>query len=275
MSFDPVRAVTQPQAQLTPYSDVDAALHELRTNIEAILGDHFVGMYLSGSLALGDFAADRSDIDFVVVTDAALSRSLVAALRTMHDRFNASDSPWSTEVEAAYIPLSALRRYDPADTRHPHIERGAGQALEMDDLDGGWVIQRYILREHGVAVVGPAQYTLIDSVHPHDLRRDVVTLMEGWWGPMRNNPAPLLRHHIGYQAYAVLTMCRILSTFESGVVVSKPVAAHWARQIEGGRWAALIERALAWRKNRQDTPPDGDVNATLDLIQFTRERCRQ
>jgi len=258
--------------QPTPYPDVNAVLHDLLASIQAILGHHFRGMYLSGSLALGDFAVYRSDIDYVVVTDADLSGDLLLALRAMHAGFNASDSPWATEVEAAYIPHDALRRYDPAHARHPHIERGAGATLDMNQLGSDWIIQRYILREHGVTVAGPDPRTVIDPVSAQDLRQSVATLMNTWWGPMRDDAAPLFRHNIGYQVYAVLTMCRILYTRDVGAVVSKPVAARWARGTADGRWDTLIERALAWRKDGQIVPSDDDVNETLALIQYTLER---
>ncbi|MGI8690924.1 MAG: aminoglycoside adenylyltransferase domain-containing protein [Thermomicrobiales bacterium] len=270
MATDSSLVTTQPQP--TPYSDVNVVLHDLLRSMRIILGDHFRGMYLSGSLALGDFAAYRSDIDYVVVIDADLSGNLLLALRAMHADFNASDSPWATEVEAAYIPHDALRRYDPLHACHPHIERGAGEILDMDHLGSDWIIQRFILREHGVILAGPDPRTLIDPIRPEDLRRSVVTLMNNWWGPMRDDPAPLFRHNIGYQAYAVLTMCRILYTLDVGAVVSKPVAARWTQGITDGRWDALIEHALAWRKDRLTTPSDNDLNETLDLILYTRER---
>ena len=272
MTPDSRPVATQPPP--TPYPDVNAVLGDFLPSIQAILGDHFRGMYLSGSLALGDFASYRSDVDFVVVTDADLSSDLLSDLRAMHARFNASDSPWATEVEAAYIPQGALRRYDPAHARHPHIERGADEMLDMDQLGSDWIIQRFILREHGVIVAGPDPRTVIDPVPPDDLRRAVVALMDDWWGPMRDHPDPLYRHHIGYQSYAVLTMCRILYTLDTGAVASKPVAARWAQERGGERWAALIERALAWRKDRQEIPSDDDVRETFDLIAYTLERCR-
>lgn len=262
----------------TPYADVNAVLHDLLSSVQTLLGDHFRGMYLSGSLALGDFAPHRSDIDFVVVTDANLPDDLLSSLQAMHVHFNASSSPWATEVEAAYIPQDALRRYDPAHARHPHIERGGDEVLDMDQLDTGWVIQYYILREHGVVVAGPPPHTLIDPVPSQDLCRAAVVLMDEWWGTMLHDPAPL--QYRGYQVYAVLTMCRMLYTLDSGAVVSKPIAARWAQGALGERWAALIERALAWRKDRtwgedaQDTP-GGDVDETQALIHYTLERCRQ
>ncbi|MDQ2784997.1 MAG: DUF4111 domain-containing protein [Chloroflexota bacterium] len=271
MTSDREAATTR--SQPTPYADVNVVLHDFLSRIRTILGRHFRGMYLSGSLALGDFAAHRSDIDFVIVTDADLSGELLFALRAMHDDFNASDSPWATEVEAAYIPQDALRRDDSAHACHPHIERGAGETLAMDQLGSDWIIQRFILREHGVIVAGPDPRAVIDPVPSKDLRRAVVTLMHHWWGPMRHDASRLALHDIGYQPYAVLTMCRILYTLDTGAVVSKPVAARWARGIADGRWDTLIERALAWRKDGQTIPAGGDVNETLAVIQYTLDRC--
>jgi hypothetical protein len=125
---------------LTPYPDVNAVLHDFLSSIQTVLGDHFRGMYLSGSLALGDFASYRSDIDFAVVTDGDLSFDRLSALGAMDACFTVSDSPWAMEVEAAYIPQDALRHYDSAHAWHPHIERGADEILDMDDINGGWII---------------------------------------------------------------------------------------------------------------------------------------
>jgi hypothetical protein len=280
----------------TPYPDVNQALNDLLASTQAILDQRFCGMYLSGSLALGDFDPRSSDIDYVVVTDAALDDDQFGALQAMHAGFNRSDSPWATEVEVIYLPLEALRRYDPARTRYPHIQRGGDQVLEMDDLDGGWAIHAAILREHGMTVAGTPVRPLIDPIEPDDLRRAMVSLMEVWWGPMRYDPAPLQRS--GYQIYTVSTMCRILYTMEIGAVASKPAAARWARQTLGERWAGLIERALTWQKDLQEPlgedvreipqplwlrrahalalhePLDEDVRESLDLIHYTLERCR-
>src|SRR5437660_12777051 len=99
--------------QPTPYADVNAVLAHFLTQIRAILGDHFRGMYLDGSLALGDFNRETSDIDFIVTTGTDLSHDQFLALRAMHARFNASDSPWATEVEAVYLPEDSFRRPDP------------------------------------------------------------------------------------------------------------------------------------------------------------------
>jgi len=75
----------------TSYPEVNALLEELLESVQAILGSHFVGLYLDGSLTSGDFDQD-SDIDLVVVTDDEISDDLFAALQAMHERIATIDS---------------------------------------------------------------------------------------------------------------------------------------------------------------------------------------
>src|SRR5687767_10384547 len=97
----------------TPYPEVDALLRRLLDEVRATLGPHFVGMYLYGSLAAGDFSPESSDIDFLVVTDDDLPAGLFESLRAMHARVAAGGSKWATELDGSYIPRRALRRRDP------------------------------------------------------------------------------------------------------------------------------------------------------------------
>jgi hypothetical protein len=176
------------------------------------------------------------------------------------------------ELEGSYISRSALRRYDPARAVHPHIERGGELVVEQHASDG--VILRYVVREHGLIVSGPLPVTLIDPVSPAELRAALVTLLNEWWAPMVDDPHRL--RHRGYQAYAVLTMCRVLHTLATGELVPKPVAACWAQAQYGDRWAALIERALQWRHTNhaidRSPVPEAEVDATRSLIHFTCKR---
>jgi hypothetical protein len=255
----------------TPYSDVNAALGYFLEHAQAILRERFRGMYLDGSLVLGDFDPQRSDIDFVVVTDADLPDDVFAALQAMHDRFMAGDSPWAVEIEASYIPQDALRRHHPTRARHPRIERGGGR-LVMEEHAADWIVHRYVLREHGVALAGPHPRTLIDPVGPHDLRRAMVDLMRVWWAPMGPDSAHL--RYRGYQTYAVLTMCRMLYTLETSRVISKPAAARWARQALDSQWTSLIDRARAgWQKGDPPAAAERGVRETAALIRYTADQC--
>jgi predicted nucleotidyltransferase len=247
--------------------EINSVLQELLSGARALLGPRFVGMYLDGSLAIGDFDPGSSDLDFVVVTDDELPPQTFVALRTMHERLAAGASKWANELEGSYIPRRALR-HDPRPGPHPYIDRGTSVLVMEHPESGYWVIHRHILREHGVVLVGPPPRTLIDPVHPAALREAVRGILREWWMPMLRE-GPLLQNRF-YRCYAVLTMSRMLYTMRHGAIVSKPVAARWAQETLDARWTPLIQGALAW--SREAAP---DLGETLAYIRHTCEQGGQ
>jgi hypothetical protein len=255
---------------LTPYPEVNVILADLHTDVQRILGDNFVGMYLYGSLTTDDFAPDSSDIDFLVALHEEVRGKELEPLVQMHaDRFEGATHPLERQLEGAYISTDALRRHDPANATHPHIDRGEG-VLSLKTLNRDWVIQRYVLRNRGIALSGPPITNLIDPINPMELREAVQELMDIWWEPMSLHPNPPQLQHGGYRSYAVLSMCRILYTWENGAVVSKSEAAAWAVTHLDKSWKQLIERA---NQNRNGTDLV-TVEQVCDFIQFTAHRMR-
>jgi aminoglycoside adenylyltransferase-like protein len=232
----------------------------------SILGSQFVGMYLDGSLTSDGFDED-SDIDFVVATVDDISADLFSELQVMHDRIATIDSPYAVQLEGSYISLAGLRSYDPEHALYPNIERGTGERLKLVQHADWWSIHRYILRERGITIVGPAPQTLIDPVSPDDLRRAMLSTLGGWATQILDNPNLINRS--GYQSYVVLSLCRILYTLQCGDVVSKPFAARWAQETLGDPWISLIDRAWTGRHHPQLPAEAGDINETLDFIRFT------
>jgi len=230
--------------------------------VHAILGRAFVGLYLEGSIALGEFEADRSDIDFVVVTDGDVSEETFLTLKSLHARIAAAESRWGPELEGSYIPRQAIRHHDPRPAAHPYIDRGTSELGIVHQESGYWIIHRQLLREHGVALAGPDPHTLIDPVHPDQVRRAAADVLREWWLPMLDDPTRL--QSWGYRCYAVLTMCRMLYTLRHGTIVSKRFAARWAQDTLDPRWTNLVRDALAWSPT---TPPD--LKETLALIRST------
>ena len=106
--------MTKKSFALTDYPEINSVLQELLSGARDILGDHFVGMYLDGSLAIGEFEPDKSDLDFVVVTDSDVSSDTFGDLKAMHCRKmgtgsarQAVDAPHQTG--ARVVPRGATR----------------------------------------------------------------------------------------------------------------------------------------------------------------------
>lgn len=247
----------------TPYADVNEFVGALWQQQRRLLGDNLVGGYLGGSLALGDFDPAASDLDLLVVTAHALGAPALQQLHDLHERIAASGDRWASRLEVSYIPQASVRRYDPGDCHHPSI--GETWPFGVCLHDEAWVIQRWIIRNHGVTVQGPPPATLIDPVSEQDLRAAVLSLLREDWSARLDNPEWFRPRHL--QAYGVLTMCRCQYTIVTGAVASKPVAAAWAKQALP-QWAHLIDQALGWR---YDTDP-GDVTETMAFIRAIVER---
>jgi hypothetical protein len=81
---------------------------------------------------------------------------------------------WAAKLEGAYVPLPALRRYDPNVAPCPTINEGR---FYLDRPGSDWIIQRYILREYGAVICGPSLQSAIDPVTPDDLRRAVAGVL--------------------------------------------------------------------------------------------------
>jgi hypothetical protein len=96
------------------------------------LGGYFLGMYLFGSLTTGDFDTNRSDIDFFVVTNEKMPKSIISDLKIMHKRLYESSSEWAKKLQGAYIPIDTMRVYSPTGPACPLVDK------HNDKL--GWLI---------------------------------------------------------------------------------------------------------------------------------------
>ena len=255
----------------TSYPDVNAILNRLFSNVQEILGDQFLGMYLHGSLANGGFD-QASDVDVIFVTKEEISEETFSILRAMHIGMANLDSPWAIQLEAAYIPQSSLRRSDPSNIRYPHLDRGHGEVLHWMAAESDWSILRHILRERGIVITGPDPKTWIDPVSSNDLHMAVAEGLPLWFNPLLEDPAELSNR--GLQSFYVLSLCRILYTLKHGEILSKAAAAEWAMENLEARWKPLIERALVGRQNPDADSDPQDIKETQAMMRYALEQIK-
>ncbi len=254
----------------TPWPEVDRAVRRLLDGVGEAIGDRLVGLYLHGSLALGDFFPPASDVDFHVATAGTLDRTALDRLGALHAGFKA-EGGWVARLEGVYLPPSVLRRLEPAGGRCPTV--GSDWDFGLGRSGPTWVLDRWVTREHGLVVTGPDPRELIDPIGPGELRAAVRASMLGDWAERARGEADVawLRPR-NYQGFAVLTMCRDLYVLEHGVLVSKPVAAAWAARRLGPPWAATVERALSWRADER--VDDRSLAGTLEFVAHAVELAR-
>jgi hypothetical protein len=252
--------MSSPAFNTTPYPEINTVLKTLLNEVRNILDTYFIGLYLHGSLALGDFNPGHSDIDFAIVTTRELPVKLIAELEAAHGRIIESGLAWVEKLEGSFLSKKALRRWSPEETPHPHFFNKHFMIIRNGR---DWIIDRHVLREHGVIVNGPPVKPLIDPVSPDELREAVILGIREDWTTKLNDREWLVQP--SYQPFVVLTCCRALYTVKYGTVTSKPVSARWAIDTLDKKWKDLIESALAWHYGL----PHGDIEKSLEFMKYT------
>ena len=259
----------------TRYSDLNEVLAALVDGARAALGADLVGAYLGGSFALGD-ADEHSDVDFVVITSDEITDAQLEALQWRHARLYELEPPWAQHLEGSYVPLERFRRLDPSRTQFWFLDNGARELVRDDHCNTA--VTRWVLRAHGVTLVGPPPASLVEPVSADELRREAVVTMRVYaeWAPEPTKTGDMSQWK---QPYLVLTCCRLLATLALGKVVSKCAAAEWAAAAAlDPEWRDLIERAQEdrpdpWGRVRRSAEP-ALAQRTLAFVDYALQKTK-
>jgi hypothetical protein len=249
----------------TRYAELNGVLHDLVTGAQSALGATFVGAYLQGSFALG--AGDlHSDCDFLVVVRGRPDAGQEAALRALHRDLPHRDGHWSRHLEGSYAVARDLRSVEGLGREWLYVDHGADEMQWSEHCNQPWT--RWILREHGVTLVGPCPVEVVDPV-PDDVLREsaragLSTLTDdvlGWCPPT-----------IAWcQRYLVVQASRSLYTVRTGEVASKRDALRWAMMHGDPRWRPLLQQVLADRDLGLDPlaePRPGSMAAAREFAAY-------
>jgi len=249
----------------TPYPDLNAVLRELVRSVKDCLGMTFVGAYLQGSFAVGDFD-EHSDCDWIIAINEELTESQVNDLQAMHKRIFESGPEWAKHLEGSYFPIRLLRDYSLTGVDLWYLDNGRSVMERSNHCNS--VVVRWIVREKGVILAGPEPSTLIDPIPTGLLRRAILNSINRS-GRLILSESEQFKNRF-YQTFIVLQYCRKLHDLHRGRVGSKREGAEWAKRHLDPKWRGLIDRTWAGRPNPEvsvRTPPDeADFESTLEFV---------
>src|SRR5262245_2582963 len=99
--------------EVTPYPAINAVLSEWAEGLKHLLGKKIVGLYLSGSLAYGDFVPERSDIDLQAVVRSPLTEDELRSVQRLHREIERRCPHWADRIDCSYVPLELMRELTP------------------------------------------------------------------------------------------------------------------------------------------------------------------
>ncbi len=208
------------------------------------LPERIRGLYLSGSLALGDYQPGRSDIDFVAVSDSALQPSELGMLRLVHTELRRMlPDPQLDGVYLTWPDLAAA----PVGLSVPYCLRGRFEPKGDFAINP---VSWCTLHRHPLPLRGPAK----PVVHHDDqmLREWCREWLQSYWGSY-------VRSARGYGmdrlyslsrevvVWGVLGVARPHATIRTGDMISKTAAGAYALDVLPSRWSAIVREALGGR----------------------------
>ncbi len=223
--------------------------------LQDTLGNNFVGFYLQGSLAIGDFDL-TSDVDFIVVTNDDLSNTEVQDVQILHTLTYNQNNRWVRRLEYSFFPKQKLRVLSSpytngirttTDKRNLWYFDNGNPTIKMSD-HCNTLVTRWTVREKGIPVLGPNPISLIDPISADELRKEIRDTLVGWGEELLSNPESYRNRF--YQSYLVLNYARMLHDLHEGKVGSKLAGVTWAKRNLDPQWTELID--YCWTE-RQDT----------------------
>jgi predicted nucleotidyltransferase len=251
----------------TPYPELNAVLDELVRGLKVALDKNLVAACLQGSFAVGDFD-EHSDVDFIVVLEKELSDKEVQSLQTLHGCLYDMDCPWAQHLEGSYFPRQILKDYSQAGTPLWYLDHGSRSLIRSNHCNT--VLVRWVVREHGVPLVGQDPASLVDQIPARALRQEILSTIRDWGQEILDEPGRFSNRF--YQTFIVLNYCRMLHDLRTGKTGSKRAGAEWAKANLDPFWTDLIDRAWDGRPNpalsvRQPADVE-DFRLTLEFIKY-------
>lgn len=146
-------------------------LNKLKDAIKNITGENFIGIYIHGSLAIGGFNPDRSDVDLLVVVKHSLNISTQCELA----KFMLANSNDPYPIEISFLTQTQLESWAHPSPYEFHFSEGWRQSFERELLteqyeainndhkvDPDLAAHLTILTHRGICSEGPP----IDDVFP-------------------------------------------------------------------------------------------------------------
>jgi predicted nucleotidyltransferase len=226
-------------------ADVRPCVDALVTQYEQNLYDNLLGIYIHGSIAMGCFNPQSSDIDVLVTVNGPLQPETKQALANAHI---ALSNEYKKKVELSVVTSDALNDFVYPTPYEFHY----GDELKLAYTEGTFdfstnrtdhdLAAHFVITKHaGITIRGEQAQNAFPEV-PYVAYLDSMARDAEWcfnnimnFTPDGTCPVP---------TYAVLNLCRVLAIIDAGQVTSKRSGGEWALDFVPNQFRPVIQEAL-------------------------------
>ena len=257
--------------KLHPHDQKDLLISRFTEMSKEILGDRLAGIYLHGSAAMGCYQPKKSDLDFMVVVNAALSD---AEKRRFMDRLLELDNACPAKgIEMSIVTKGVCNQFVYPTPFILHYSRMHTEwyrrdpedyIRKMNGTDKDLAAHFTVIRNRGRCLYGLPIPDVFGEVPEQDYLDAVWDDVSGAEEGIAETPL-----------YLILNLARVLACLEEKKVLSKKEGGVWGLKFLPDQYRPLVRSALQEYESGDDVQYDRELAksyAAYMLEQITRKR---
>ena len=230
-----------------------------------ILADNLVGVYLHGSLAMGEFNSLTSDVDLLIVVRDPLDLETKKAVSALTLELAPQAPPKG--LEFSIVLLRDTREFVHPTPFEFHASPFWYEALRTESVDlmarsedPDLAAHFVITKARGMCLTGEPIDAVFGDVPDAD-----------YWSSIREDAHSILDDLAGDPVYGVLNLCRVMAFQRDGLVASKREGGRWALEHLDARFHDLIAAALEASLSGTAVP-ELPENELAEFAEYARAR---
>jgi streptomycin 3"-adenylyltransferase len=236
---------------------VEAFIGQIKNDLPPLIPETLFGIYVHGSIAYGDFAEHRSDIDIIAVLKRPLNANELLKLREWFGSPVMQESPWIKKLEMDFPVLATLIADSKYGAPATHFQDGNLDDME-NGVDGSNPIAWVGILDCGITLYGPDPKDFV----PEITEEKVIRAQKGEFDVLVENYDDWMRRDTWNQVYVITNLCRIAYYLSEKKIASKVAATQWCLDKVPEEYRHLMTFALDHIDNIE-FPLSQEVIATL------------
>lgn len=242
-----------------------------------MLNDNLIGIYLTGSIALGSYIDNKSDFDFTVAMKEPLTNEQATKLKAIHKSIVKKYSYPKSFFDGHFITLSELGKKP--NEIEPVIVCSDGKI--KNGYRGINAVTWYTLKKYGVTVYGLPSSELPFDIDINELRSYVLDNINSYWVKRLSRTSNIFLP-MGLYALAdssvewcVLGISRMLYTLSENDVCSKENAGEYMLLHASEEYHSLLREAIFIRTGKGQKHYKSSFERRSDMIAYMEYMIRE
>lgn len=221
-----------------PYQNI---LDEIIDKSKEILGKNLIGIYLHGSMAMGCFNPDKSDIDLIIVIEDDMTDAQKLVLMNHIVSLNRQAPPKGLEISVVkriycnpfVYPTPFELHFSPTHLQWFHNEpQDYVEKMKGEDID--LAAHFTIIGKYGIVLWGERIENVFAPVPKQNYIDSICADVENAKEDIQEEPV-----------YIILNLCRILAFIKESLCLSKEEGGKWGMEHLPAEYHSIVAEALA------------------------------